>query len=136
VEFAFRQPSAWKLHRGQEKKILKPLAQKYAPSVAARRKLGLQVPEVGLRSQAFRNFSMAVLLDPQSLFPRQLMEHKLRQWFDHSPRNLRFVMKWIRLQLWWNAFIAPGSRGRDLASTNDLPLSRVTFREEFEKGTA
>lgn len=123
VEFAMRQPSAWKLRRGQEKAILKPIVARHAPAVAGRRKLGLHVPESGKRQQAFRDFTLQVLLDESSLFKRSQLEPWLAAWSQDS----RFAGLLVRLQLWWNAFLAPGSRGSVLAQNSAIPAERVKW---------
>lgn len=127
VEFAMRQPSAWKLRRRQRKAILKPIVAKYAPVVAGRRKLGLQVPRCDMRTQAFLDFASQVLLDGNSLFPRPLLERHLRLWFVESRDDLRMITLLLRLQLWWNAFVGPGSRGSMLAADASIPAQRVAW---------
>jgi asparagine synthase (glutamine-hydrolysing) len=117
VEYAFRLPSRWKLWRGQEKAILRPLVEQLIPVVAKRRKQGLHVPELSLRTTAMREFSYATLLSPHSLFPRKETERLLQTWFSRQVRELRFLQTMLRLQLWWDTFVAPGSRGRTLWAT-------------------
>lgn len=125
VEFAMRQPSAWKMHRGQEKSILKPIISRHAPVVAGRRKLGLHIPESGMKNQAFRDFAFQVLLDHNSLFKQPQLEPCLRRWSEHS----RSAGLLLRLQLWWNSFLAPGSRGSGLATDPAVPSRRVAWIE-------
>jgi hypothetical protein len=52
----------------------------------------------------------------------------LQSWFFRQPRELRFLQTMVRLQLWWDTFLAPGSRGMTLA-TDPLPAhSEVAVR--------
>lgn len=129
VEFAFRLPTCWKLWHGQEKSILKSLARKYVPSVAKHRKPGLHIPEGSLLSPAFREFSLSTLLSGNSLFPRAETERLLRSWFFRQPCELRFLQTMLRLQLWWDTFLAPGSRGMTLSSTPLAAQAEVAVRE-------
>lgn len=128
VEFAMRTPVEWKRRGRQEKVILKPLAEKYAPAVAKRRKQGLHVPEQNLRTVAMREFSERVLLEEGSLFPRAEMERVLRRWFERAPGELRYLQLLLRLQLWWNTFVRAGSRGARLAADALPGAERVTWK--------
>lgn len=129
VEYAMRLPAEWKLHRGQEKAILKPLAAKYAPAVAHRRKLGLQIPEMDYHDPATREFAFQLLLAENSLFPRREMERALRRWFGPARREIRFLPLLIHLQCWWNTFLVSGSYGATLGSSDALPVNRVAWAD-------
>jgi asparagine synthase (glutamine-hydrolysing) len=133
VEYAMRLPAKWKLNGGQHKAILKPLAAKYAPAVAGRRKVGLQVPHSSFVDAEFRRFCLSVLLDRNSVFPRRELEEKIRRGEKRRPQELYMSLHLLlRLQLWWNAFIAPGSRGASLAGDASLPVDRVQWLQPVD----
>jgi asparagine synthetase B (glutamine-hydrolysing) len=128
VEFAMRQPVEWKRRGNQEKAILKPLVEKYVPVVAGRKKLGLQIPERGLRHKAIRDYSYQVLLDGEGLFPRAETEALLDRWFERKPGELRFLRLLVDLQVWWNVYLGTGGRAARLAAGAVVGEERVEWR--------
>lgn len=128
VEFAMRQPVEWKWRGDQGKAILKPLAEKYVPVVAGRKKLGLQIPERDFQHKSVRDYSYRVLLEGEGLFPRAETEALLDRWFEREPRELRFLRLLVDLQVWWNLFMGSGGRAARLVTGAGVGEERVGWR--------
>jgi asparagine synthase (glutamine-hydrolysing) len=118
VDFARRLPSRMKRRSGQEKFILKLLADPTArgaagrkpvpPEIAARRKFGLQTPMNRHLGGPLRGWVRELLLDAPDgePFRRAALEPLLDAWLDdhRRDRHLRRPLCLLYLQAWWNEF--------------------------------
>jgi asparagine synthase (glutamine-hydrolysing) len=115
VEFALRLPSRLKIHGGQEKVILRTLAQRHLPpEIAARRKKGLAYPDGFWTRPPCDKYVREILLDSASedgpLNPRYLRRN-IPLWLrgqgaGAGPQISRLVF----LQGWWNEFFGSNKR--------------------------
>ncbi|HEX2463308.1 MAG TPA: asparagine synthase (glutamine-hydrolyzing) [Thermoanaerobaculia bacterium] len=118
VDFARRLSSRFKLRDGQEKFILKLLAdptargaggrQPVPPEIARRRKFGLQTPMNLHLGGPLRGWVRELLLDAPDgePFRRAALEPLLDAWLDDQrrDRHLRRPLCLLYLQAWWNEF--------------------------------
>jgi asparagine synthase (glutamine-hydrolysing) len=120
VDFARRLPSRLKRRDGQEKVILKLLAdpqrvgaggrRPVPPEIASRRKFGLQTPMNRHLAGPLRDWVREFLLDGPDgePFRRAALEPLLDAWLDdrRRDRHLRRPLCLLYLKAWWNEFFA------------------------------
>jgi asparagine synthase (glutamine-hydrolysing) len=120
VDFARRLPSRMKRRDGQEKLILKLLADParagaggrpaVPPEIARRRKFGLQTPMNRHLSGPLRGWVREFLLDGADggPFRRAALEPLLDAWLgdNRRDRHLRRPLCLLYLKAWWNEFFA------------------------------
>ena len=105
IEFGQSLPSRLKVRGGQEKYVLKPMAERLPKEIAQRRKLGLGMPAGA--GEHIAQFARDVLLDTTSPAPfldRRRIESSLN---TSDPRSMLPVPQaWglVNVQLWWNEF--------------------------------
>jgi len=120
VETALQLPSKWKIHRGEQKYILKRLAERCGVPghVLYRRKKGFAVPLVHWMRSELRDLIYSTLLDSRSIqrgylncksVEMLLLEH-MRGRRDHSSTIFQLLM----FELWHRNFLEDASRCRSV----------------------
>jgi asparagine synthase (glutamine-hydrolysing) len=131
VEWATGLPAEWKLRRGQQKYILRKLAERVGVprEVLYRPKQGFALPLVHWIRNELKDLTMSVLLEPRTLQRgyfnptgvRRLLDEHFQGFRDHSDGIWRLLM----LELWHRNFL------EKISSTDwNAKLYRVTSAAE------